>query len=82
MGSMTYTRTHFCCSKEFKVSGGDTFIGAFIACYKLTVERGVHLYTVFLQCLALARALQPVFQKPLQLDMIRVIRPVDVRLLF
>jgi len=35
------TRTHLL----FKVSGGDTFISAFITCYKLTDERDVHLHT-------------------------------------
>ena len=32
-------------SKEFKVLGGDIIFGAFIACYKLTVERDIHLHT-------------------------------------
>jgi len=51
------TRTTFTdCSKEFVVSRGDTFIGAFVTCHKFTIKHRLFLYChIWLKRFAYAR---------------------------
>ena len=67
--------SHIFIVRKSSVSDSDTFIGPFIACYKLTIECGVHLYTAvsfYSVSHSLKHYVASVFQKPSQLNVIRV----------